>query len=370
MEALVKVWCGSINGDEWRDTKLSEKGRTVLVTGNLGYIGTVLVPLLRARGWEVIGLDTGFFPPDSFFSAGAGPHHQIMGDVRDIGPNDLPEVDAVVHLAALSNDPMGALDPALTEEINHAASIRMAEIAKKKGARRFIFSSSCSIYGAGASLSLTEEDPQVPQTAYARSKVATERDLASMASDDFSPVYLRNATAFGLSPSMRFDLVVSNLTGWGWVEGKVKILSDGTPWRPLVHIKDISAVMVEALEADRAKIHNEAFNVGRDSNNYQIRTIASAVRDLLPQTDIVYAGSGEPDRRDYNVSFKKLGTLREEPLVKWSIEAGVAELVGALHVRGLTAEEFSGPPAVRLKRLESLSRSGELDGTLRWSGRG
>ncbi len=343
------------------------KGR-VLVTGNLGYIGTVLVPMLRHRGWEVVGLDTGFFPATGFFKADVSPDRQLIADVRDVQPDSLPPVEAVIHLAALSNDPMGALDPALTDEINHRASVRLAEIVKERGASRFLFSSSCSIYGAGASLSLTEEDEFAPQTAYAHSKVDTEHDLRLLASDTFSPVFLRNATAFGVSPSMRFDLVVSNLTGWGWTEGKIKILSDGSPWRPLVHIRDISNAFITLLEIDREKVHNQAFNIGRDENNYQVRDMAAAVQRLLTGTEVVYAGAGEADSRDYNVSFKKLRALTAEPIIHWSLEAGVAELIGTLQARGLTREEFAGAPAVRLKQLAGLMESGRLDDTLRWVG--
>lgn len=338
----------------------------VLVTGNLGYIGTILVPMLRRRGWTVIGLDTGYFPPTSFYSAEYEPDQQLRLDMRDLEPADLPRVDAVVHLAALSNDPMGALDPELTAAINHRASVRLAEIVKRKGASRFLFSSSCSIYGAGAALELTETDPFAPQTAYAHSKVNTEHDLAALASDAFSPTYLRNATAFGVSPSMRFDLVVQNLAGYGWTEGLIKILSDGTPWRPLVHIRDIAHAFVVMLELPREKVHNEAFNVGRNENNLQVRDIASIVHRLLPWTEVTYAGQGGPDKRDYNVSFAKLRALAPEPIVTWSVEAGVAELIGALQARGLTPEEFAGAPAVRLRQLQKLMSDGRLDASLRW----
>lgn len=339
---------------------------TVLVTGNLGYIGTVLVPMLRRRGWTVVGLDTGFFPADSFYSAPSAPDRQITMDVRDVEAANLPAVDAAVHLAALSNDPMGAIDPRLTDDINHLATVRLAEIVRGLGARRFMFSSSCSIYGAGVAQALSEEDAFAPQTAYAHSKVDAERDLLALATDDFSPVFLRNGTAFGLSPAMRFDLVVSNLTGYGWTEGRVKILSDGTPWRPLVHILDISASFVALLEADRDAVHGQAFNIGRDENNHQVRDMASAVAAFLPDTEVVYAGQGDPDSRDYNVSFAKLAGLSGQPLVRWSLEAGVAELVGALHARGLSVDEFRGAPALRLKQLTDLMSDGRLDDDLRW----
>ncbi len=341
------------------------KGR-VLVTGNRGYIGTILVPMLKKRGWHVTGIDAGFFPVNSFFEADVEPHDQIMADVRDIKPDEIPNADAVIHLAALSNDPMGALDDRLTDEINHLASIRIAEIMKAKGAKRFLFASSCSIYGAGASLALVETDSFAPQTAYAHSKVDTENDLRAMADDNFSPTFLRNGTAFGLSPAMRFDLVVQSLTGYGWTEGAIKILSDGTPWRPLVHIRDISASFIYLLESDRKKVHNQAYNIGRDSNNYQVKHMANAVKNFLYGTDVVFAGSGEVDKRDYNVSFKKLHDLTGDEIVHWSLEAGVSELVGSLQTRGLTSEEFSGAPAIRLKQLTGLMDAGKLDKNLRW----
>ena len=339
---------------------------SVLVTGNLGYIGTVLVPLLKARGWHVVGLDTGFFPSDSFYAEEARPDVQLRLDVRDVEPDDLPPVDAVIHLAALSNDPMGAIDPSLTDEINHRASVRLAEIVRGKGTSRFLFSSSCSIYGAGGDAWLTEDAEFTPQTAYAHSKVDAEANLRALARDDFSPVYLRNGTAFGVSPSMRFDLMVPNLTGYGWTEGAIKILSDGTPWRPLVHIRDIAASFVFLLEAERELVHDQPFNVGRDDNNHQVRDVADAVQRCLPQTEVVYAGASGPDRRDYRVSFAKLLAMPGGHRIAWSVEAGIAELVGILRARGLTSDEFHGAPAVRLAQLKAHLDTGRLDATLRW----
>ena len=277
----------------------------ILVTGSEGYIGTVLVQMLMERGYDVVGLDTCFLS-HRHFVPGIRRYPLKKKDIRDVEPIDLENVEAVVHLAALSNDPLGELNPQLTETINHLASVRLAEMARKSGVKRFVFASSCSIYGAGQTDRLDENATFNPLTAYAKSKVATENDVGALATEDFSPVYLRNGTAFGLSPRMRFDLVLNNLTGWGYTTGKVTLLSDGTAWRPLVHIRDISLAIIAALEAPQELIHNQAFNVGLKDANYQIRSLAESVAELVPESVVTFADGAETDDRNYTSPFTGL----------------------------------------------------------------
>jgi len=341
-------------------------GVRVLVTGHHGYIGSVLCPLLLERGHDVVGFDTEYFSDYEFLPPEAKVK-ELRGDVREIERADLEGCDAVVHLAALSNDPMGKLDARLTDDINHKASVRLARLAREAGASRFVFSSSCSTYGAGSDDILDETAEFRPVSAYAVSKVDTERGLAELASDSFSPVYLRNATAYGLSPRMRADLVVANFVGWAVTTGEIRIMSDGTPWRPIVHIRDISAAMAAALEAPRQSIHNVAFNIGRDQENYRVREIADVVARVVPGTRIVYAGTGEPDKRSYRVSFAKVA--RELPGFRpeWDVEKGAREIYQAFRQHALTPEEFAGRHLIRLEQLRYLMDTSKIDSDLRWT---
>ena len=338
----------------------------VLVTGSEGYIGTVLVPMLIERGYDVVGLDTCFLSHRRFVP-GIRSYPLIRKDVRDVECEDVDGFDAIVHLAALSNDPMGALNPELTDAINHRASVRIAELARQAGASRFIFSSSCSIYGAGQSDSLDENSTLNPLTAYARSKVNTERALTGLASDDFSPVSLRNGTAYGLSPRMRFDLVLNNLTGWGYTTGKVTLLSDGTAWRPLVHIQDISRAIIASLEAPRDLVHNQAFNVGVRNANYQIRALAEEVANVVPDSTVTFAEGVEPDTRNYNVSFEKIHTVLADYFhPTWEIRNSIEEIYQACKSQNLTYEVFDGPEYMTIKGLKKLLDEDKLDDQLRW----
>ena len=338
----------------------------ILVTGSEGYIGTVLVPMLIERGYDVVGLDTCFLAHRDFVP-GILPYKLIKKDVRDVEREDVEGFDAIVHLAALSNDPMGALNPELTDAINHKASVRIAELAREAGVSRFIFSSSCSIYGAGKSDSLNEESTFNPLTAYARSKVDTERGLNALATDDFSPVYLRNGTAYGLSPRMRFDLVLNNLTGWGYTTGKVTLLSDGTAWRPLVHIRDIGLAIIASLDAPRHLIHNQAFNVGVRNANYQIRTLAEAVANVVPDSTVTFAEGVETDTRNYNVSFEKIHTVLAAYFSPaWGIRDSIEEIYQACKTQNLTYEVFDGPDYMTIKGLKKLLEEDKLDDQLRW----
>ena len=338
----------------------------ILVTGSEGYIGTVLVQMLMERGYDVVGLDTCFLS-HRHFVPGIRRYPLKKKDIRDVEPIDLENVEAVVHLAALSNDPLGELNPQLTETINHLASVRLAEMARKSGVKRFVFASSCSIYGAGQTDRLDENATFNPLTAYAKSKVATENDVGALATEDFSPVYLRNGTAFGLSPRMRFDLVLNNLTGWGYTTGKVTLLSDGTAWRPLVHIRDISLAIIAALEAPQELIHNQAFNVGLKDANYQIRSLAQSVAELVPESVVTFADGAETDNRNYNVSFDKIHTVLNDYFKpSWNMKDGIDEIYNACRITKLTFDEFDGPEYMTIKGLKRLLGENRIDNELRW----
>jgi nucleoside-diphosphate-sugar epimerase len=337
----------------------------VLVTGSHGYIGSVTVPALRAAGHEVTGLDALYYRGCDLFTDGeTAPLLEL--DVRDVEPRHLESFDGIVHLAALSNDPLGDLDRELTLEINYRATVSLARAAKEAGVERFVFSSSCSMYGASGEDELVGEDaPLRPLTAYAESKVRAEEALADLAADGFSPVFMRNATAYGVSPRLRIDLVLNNLVGWAHTTGAVRILSDGTPWRPLVHVEDIAGAAVAALEAPPELVRGEAFNVGAASENHQVRDLAEIVRETVGGT-VEYAGRGDPDPRSYRVDFGKLERAFAGFSARWTARAGAAELLDAYRAAGLDREGFEGPRYTRLKRLRELLDSGALDGRLRW----
>lgn len=338
----------------------------ILVTGSEGYIGTVLVPMMMERGNEVVGMDT-CYVADRHFVPGIKAHSVIRKDIRDVELSDLEGFDAIVHLAALSNDPLGEVNPELTDAINHRASVRLAELARGVGIKRFLYSSSCSIYGAGQSDLLDEKATFNPLTAYARSKVDTERDVGELATDNFSPVYLRNGTAYGLSPRMRFDLVLNNLTGWGYTTGKVTLLSDGTAWRPLVHIRDISLAMIACLEAPRELIHNQAFNVGAKKANYQVRTIAEEIASVIPDSVVDFAEGVETDKRNYNISFDKIHTVLSDYFnPTWEIGDGIDEIYHACRITNLSYNLFDGPEYITIKGLKKLINENKLDDELRW----
>ena len=337
----------------------------VLVTGHQGYIGTVMVPLLVSAGYEVVGLDSDLYKR-STFGNGLPRISEIQKDVRDVQPADLEGFEAVIHLAGLSNDPLGNLNPTLTYEINHLASVRLAKLAKQVGVERFIFSSSCSNYGAGGQDWLTEESAFNPVTPYGISKVKVEQDLSQMADDDFSPTYLRNATAYGVSPRLRFDLVLNNLVAWAFTTGQVYLKSDGTPWRPIVHIEDISRAFMAVLQAPRSVVHNQAFNVGRNEDNYQIREIAEIVRQTVPGCEIDYAPDAGPDKRCYRVDSSKIARTLPDFQPQWDARKGAQELYNAYQAIGLTLEDFEGPRYKRIAHIQKLLNAGELDESLRW----
>ena len=337
----------------------------VLVTGSSGYIGTVLVAMLQKGGHDVEGLDTDLYRQCTF--AGVLPDVKtLQKDVRDVEKDDVAGFDAIIHLAGLSNDPLGDYRPELTEEINARGSIRLAQLAKAAGVQRFLFASSCSNYGAAGENFLTEEAAFNPVTPYGRSKVTVELALRTMADNAFSPVYLRASTAYGMSPRIRFDLVTNNLTAWACTTGQVYIKSDGTPWRPIVHVEDISRAYIAALEAPRELVHNDAFNVGTTTENYQVREIADIVKDVVPGCKIEYAPDASPDKRCYRVDCNKIARVLREFKPQWTARRGIEQLYESYRRIGLTLEEFEGPRFKRIAHVKQLIEEGALDENLRW----
>ena len=340
----------------------------VLVAGDRGYIGAVMVPLLSAAGHDVEGLDLGLYEgcdlgPAPAYPSGAST--RAACDMRDVTAGQLADYDAVICLAALSNDPLGDLNPGATHSVNLDGTMQLARAAKAAGAGRFLFASSCSLYGAAGSGAVAEDADLYPVTAYGETKVQAERALSALADDDFSPTYLRNATAYGASPRLRLDIVVNNLTAVATTTGEVRLQSDGTPWRPLVHIEDISRAFLAMLEAPRELVHNEAFNVGRAVDNVQIRQVAEMVRDAVPGSTVTLAEGAGPDLRNYRVDFSKLDDTFPGLKLRWSVREGIEELAEAYAKYSMTVDDFNSSRFVRLRRIRELLTAGTVDEMLR-----
>ncbi len=341
----------------------------VLITGSQGYIGTVLGPLLKAAGHEVVGLDSDLYRSCTFGLA-VPDIPFVEKDIRDVELADVAGYDVICHLAALSNDPLGNLNPELTYDINCRAAVRLAELAKQAGVACFIFSSSCSTYGAGGEEMLDERSEFRPVTPYGKSKVLAERDMAQLACDTFSPIFLRNATAYGVSVRLRFDLVLNNLTAWAFTTGKIMMKSDGSPWRPIVHIRDISQAFLAVMEAPREAVHNEAFNVGVTNENLQIRDIARIVGETVPRCHVEFAEGASPDSRNYRVNCEKLIRTVARFRPRWNARRGAAELYSAYQRYGVTLEAFEGVRFQRVAHIRHLLATGQLDESLRWKSSG
>jgi nucleoside-diphosphate-sugar epimerase len=341
----------------------------ILLTGSSGYIGTVMAPMLVKAGHEVTGLDTGYYLKSTFGTfTDAIP--TLRKDVREIAPSDLAGFQAVIHLAALSNDPLGDLNADLTYDINHRASVRVAAAAKEAGVERFVFASSCSNYGAAGDAPVNEESALNPVTAYGESKVGVERDVKPMASEKFVPTFLRCATAYGASPMLRFDIVLNNLVAWAFTSGKVMLKSDGTPWRPIVHIEDITRAFLAVLDAPADVVRGEAFNVGKNDQNYRIKEIAQIVKETVPGCEITFADNAGPDKRNYRADFTKIATRLPGFQPQWDARKGARQLYEAYQKVGLKLEDFEGPRYRRIDQIKLQLASGALGPDLRWKAGG
>jgi nucleoside-diphosphate-sugar epimerase len=338
----------------------------VLITGTEGYLGCLLAPLLMEKGFQVTAVDTGFYKSGWLYNGVSATAKILNKDIRHVTAEDLQGIDAIVHMAELSNDPTGQLAPHITYEINHKGSVRLAKLAKQVGVRRFIYMSSCSVYGVASDDGFTDEEcPVNPQTAYAECKVLVERDVQSLADDHFSPTFLRNSTAFGASPRMRFDIVLNNLAGLAWTIKEIKMTSNGTPWRPLVHALDIAKAILCVLEAPRDMIHNQIFNVGDTAHNYRVREIAEVIAETFPGCSLSFGTQGA-DNRSYRVSFEKINTQLPGFKCDWDIRRGAQQLYNLFQRIDLTRDVFEYRGFTRLKQLEYLIRTQQLDANFFW----
>ena len=338
----------------------------ICVTGSEGYLGSLLVPELLKRGFEVIGLDTGFYKERNLYRPGWNTVATITKDLRNIEPKDFAGIDAVVHMAELSNDPAGQLAPHITYEINHKGSVRLAEVARAAGVKRFVYMSSCSVYGVADKDFVDEQSPVNPQTAYAECKSYVERDVKPLATKDFSPTFMRNATAYGASPKMRFDIVLNNLAGLAWTTKEIKMTSDGTPWRPLVHGLDIARAIIAVLDAPKDAIHNEVFNVGDGAHNYRVKEVAEIVAAAFPGCTVSF-GTNSSDNRSYRVNFDKIRKHLPGFKCEWDAKRGAAQLYTLFKKIDMTPEVFQFRTFTRLKQLEYLIRTSQIDKQFFWS---
>ena len=339
----------------------------ILITGSEGYIGCMLAPALMRQGHDVIGVDTGYYREGWLFHGTSSTPRTLIKDIRHLSAEDLRGVEAVVHAGELSNDPAGELAPHITLDINHQASIRLAELAKEAGVRRFVYMSSCSVYGLGSGDEfVNEQSPVDPQTTYARCKTLVERDLASLADDRFTPTYMRNATAFGASPRMRFDCVLNNLAGLAWTTNQITMTSDGTPWRPIVHLLDIVKAITLILDAPPELVHDQAFNIGTTDQNLRVREIAETVAEAFPGCSVAY-GAPSPDNRSYRVCFDKLHQAFPTFACEWSPQRGAYQLYGLFRQIGMSQDTFQFRGFTRLKQLSHLLQTRQIDDDFYWT---
>ncbi|MBV8101687.1 MAG: SDR family oxidoreductase [Verrucomicrobia bacterium] len=338
----------------------------ICVTGNEGYLGSLLAPALLRSGHDVVGLDTGFYRERMLYRSKESSPRTLVKDVREITASDLEGYDAIVHMGDLSNDPAGELAPRVTHEINHKGAVGLAEQARKAGVRRFVYMSSCSVYGVAGDDFLTEESPTDPQTAYAFCKTQVEQYLRQSADSDFVPTCLRNATAYGASPRMRFDIVLNNLAGLAWTKKQIKMTSDGTPWRPIVHALDICQAIIAVLEAPQEAVANEIFNVGDTGHNYRVREIAEIVGDVFPGCEVSF-GPPSADNRSYRVSFAKIQKHLPSFKCQWDARRGAEQLLDLFRRIEMTQEIFEYRSFTRLKQLQYLIRTGQIDDDFFWT---
>lgn len=341
--------------------------KRILLTGNNGYIGAVMARFLKRESYYLVGLDSNWFNKNYFFPLpeDSKPDKQIIKDIREVTEDDLKGIDAVIHLAGLSNDPLGNINPSLTEDINCRATVRIAKFCKGMGVGRFIFASSCSIYGISDGDVAIDECGQInPLTAYAKAKVNSEIELTKLADDDFHPVFMRNATVYGLSPKLRLDLVVNNLLAWAYLTGEITIMSDGTPWRPIVHIEDFCNAFIAALKAPVEKNHCQAFNVGINEENYQVKDIANEIQKVLPESKVKILNETGSDERTYRVNFSKIKGVLADFKPQWNLKKGIIEMLDAYRKYNLTIEDFESDKYFRIRTVKSLIESGKVDKNL------
>jgi nucleoside-diphosphate-sugar epimerase len=341
--------------------------KKIIVTGHNGFIGSLLAPMLVEKGYEVVGIDTKYFGEDCELYKPEAGFKEIIKDTRNITEEDLKGAYAICHLAALSNDPMGDLDEQLTFDINHLASVEIAKLAKKVGVEKYIYSSSCSLYGiADGDVALNETADFNPVTAYAKSKVYSERDIVPLATDDFAVTFLRNSTAYGISPKLRADLVVNNLVAWAVTTGQIKIMSDGSPWRPLVHAEDIARAFIAVIEAPKETVNKESYNVGQNSENFQVKDIAKLVGEVVPNCKVVITGEHGSDSRSYRVNFDKIENKLPNFQPKWTLKKGIEEIYESYKKYNLDMDTFNSKPFIRLKQLMYLIDNKKIDNNLYW----
>ena len=338
----------------------------VLLTGHHGYIGSVMGPRMVEKGLDVVGLDTEYYGEECSLLPDGTPIPEIRKDIRDLTIEDLRGFDAIVHLAALSNDPLGNLRDELTFDINFEASVKLAKLAKQAGVSRFLFSSSCSMHGASSAGKVDETTPVEPLTPYGASKIKSEEAISKLADNSFCPIFMRNGTVYGVSPRLRVDIVLNNLVGWAHTTGKIKLYTDGTPWRPVIHVEDVSDAFIAAMQAPVDSVHNQVFHVGSNKENYQIKTLAEIVSSVVPGSTIEFDTEHEGDQRTYIADFTKIETMLPQFQPRWTALTGAQQLYETYKRVGLTLEDFSGSRYIRLKRIGELLESGQLDDGLRW----